>query len=891
MKRTVSLTHSLTHSLTILLVIILLFLPVSAALAGYLGPDRTRTESDVETYDYGVWASRDDLSCSPTNDPPACIQCTWERDPFTAPCAINPPTDRYYWYKLGTRSEVVTRTVTYPEAVINGALNGCTLQNGWCVTSPALALNASEPVAGYAITLIEGARNGEAFACNGASCDVPLLEGENNFTFWALSSWGDSSRMGTLTARVDTQPPLVNGEISGTPGEAGWYVSPVTVRASASDPQPGSGIQALTYALNGGAWTPYTAPLTVSDGVHSVTFRAADAAGHSAEASASVRVDTLPPQVDASLAGEQVNGWYLSQVTLSASASDPSAGSGLARIEYAPDGGAWQSYAVPVTFGGGTHTVQVRAIDMAGNLSEPAWLTFRVDGTAPRIQLSDAWYIWQTGEVKVSDEGSGLAGVEIQIRDPQGRWQKVVRAYEVNGGSFSTTIAWDRTFADGTLAPIGTYDVMVTARDLAGNESRETAHIIISAPGVTPAPLPTRRVEPVETRIPQPQTTDNCPLMTDDCSLPAPAAAPQSSFILSPTRAAVVSAFQSSARQSPNLQSNNLQSNNRQSPAPLFDAAALAAIAAATAYALEQRRKRKDEEARQRAEAQREAARRNAAEEARKAQAYLLAQIAAQQAAQEQSASHRGEEAKIERMEEAEGAAKAAKPQRGEQAYQAYRAGERAEYVTSAQATLQDLGITLDSKFSNAETQTIINGASKLAMAMGGNDVFRDELGGVSILKDNNMRYGGLGDKNKVIYNTGAGWGEWRVVHELAHAWDANHGWSLSRELKQKTGGSFSLKGIISYWLGACDPTQPGCNHAGYVWGDVPPKGADGNFDQREDFAESVAAYLYPEEAKSYINENFPEERFKRFQYDSFLDRKRGKFIEELMKRVAGGEK
>ncbi|MEW6287808.1 MAG: hypothetical protein AB1509_16450, partial [Chloroflexota bacterium] len=246
---------------------------------------------------------------------------------------------------------------------------------------------------------------------------------------------------------------------------------------------------------------------------------------------------------------------------------------------------------------------------------------------------------------------------------------------------FAASIAWDRKFLDGTTAPIGEYEVIVKASDLAGNESRETAHIIISAPGVTPAPLPTRRVEPVETRIPQPQTTDNCPLMTDDCSLPAPAAAPQSSFILSPTRAAVVSAFQSSARQSPNLQSNNLQSNNRQSPAPLFDAAALAAIAAATAYALEQRRKRKDEEARQRAEAQREAARRNAAEEARKAQAYLLAQIAAQQAAQEQSSSHRGEEAKIERMEEAEGAvlaaAKAAKPQRGEQAYQDYRAGER----------------------------------------------------------------------------------------------------------------------------------------------------------------------------------------------------------------------
>ncbi len=63
--------------------------------------------------------------------------------------------------------------------------------------------------------------------------------------------------------------------------------------------------------------------------------------------------------------------------------------------------------------------------------------------------------------------GSGLAGVEIQIRDPQGRWQKVVRSYEASGGSFSASIAWDRTFADGTTAPIGEYDVVVTARDLA----------------------------------------------------------------------------------------------------------------------------------------------------------------------------------------------------------------------------------------------------------------------------------------------------------------------------------------------------------------------------------------------------------------------------------------
>src|SRR6185436_13860041 len=101
-----------------------------------------------------------------------------------------------------------------------------------------------------------------------------------------------------------------------------------------------------------------------------------------------------------------------------------------------------------------------------------------------------------------------------------------------------------------------------------------------------------------------------------------------------------------------------------------------------------------------------------------------------------------------------------------------------------------------------------------------------------------------------VLLNTiGAGWDSWRVTHELAHAWDANHGWKLSNELKQKTGGGFSLSGIVGYWFKRCDPTQPGCNHWGYRYGGPPPKGADGGFDQREDFAESVTAYIYPAQA------------------------------------------
>ena len=51
--------------------------------------------------------------------------------------------------------------------------------------------------------------------------------------------------------------------------------------------------------------------------------------------------------------------------------------------------------------------------------------------------------------------------------------------------------------------------------------------------------------------------------------------------------------------------------------------------------------------------------------------------------------------------------------------------------------------------------------------------------------------------------------------------------------------------------------TLPGCNTAGYFYGGTPPKGSDENFNAQEDFAESVAAYVYPDDAQKYVAENF----------------------------------
>jgi hypothetical protein len=243
-------------------------------------------------------------------------------------------------------------------------------------------------------------------------------------------------------------------------------------------------------------------------------------------------------------------------------------------------------------------------------------LSFQVDGRSPQIRLTPSWYLWERGEVQVRDGESGLVGVEVEIRDPQGRWPKVVRSYEASGASFAAGIEWDRRFADGTLAPIGSYEVVVKAWDRAGNFARQTASLHIPAPNVptyTPAPAPTTLPVMVEAASPT-----SVPLQwAMEMALPTPTV--------------LVSGFQTFATPPVESQLRTSPTGAGQSPV-LWGMAALGAIGAATAYALGQRRKRKEEEARQAAEAAAEAARRNAAEAARRVQNWLQGQAMLQNA-------------------------------------------------------------------------------------------------------------------------------------------------------------------------------------------------------------------------------------------------------------------
>ena len=120
---------------------------------------------------------------------------------------------------------------------------------------------------------------------------------------------------------------------------------------------------------------------------------------------------------------------------------------------------------------------------------------------------------------------------------------------------------------------------------------------------------------------------------------------------------------------------------------------------------------------------------------------------------------------------------------------------------------------------------------------------------------------------------------EWTVTHELAHSLDAAYHWKLSQQMKSFTRSGFPSK--------ALHQLLPAWQFFWYRVGSPPPPcGIDKHFNSLEDFAESMTAFLFPEEAhKRAASRGYPYERW---GYTRFHDTPRGGFIANLLEQPAG---
>ncbi|MFI0235614.1 OmpL47-type beta-barrel domain-containing protein [Streptomyces sp. NPDC016845] len=286
----------------------------------------------------------------------------------------------------------------------------------------------------------------------------------------------------------DTTAPGTSAKAEGQTNADGAFVGSASVTVAASD--AGSGVDRIEYALDGGAYTPYTAPVVVDQvGAHTLKYKATDKAGNASEEKsldftvvAPDTNDTTAPETSATVTGDKdASGAYVGMATVTVSASDT--GSGVNTVEYALGAaGAWQPYTAPVmVHDPGTYKVRYRATDKAGNQAAEKSVDFTVvappaqDTTAPTVSLSvagdknsDGAYINNAKlTVTATDDGSGVDKTE----------------YSLDGGpylAYTAPVVVDR---------LGAHSVSYRASDKAGNASQAQLFVFaVASGGGVPAP-------------------------------------------------------------------------------------------------------------------------------------------------------------------------------------------------------------------------------------------------------------------------------------------------------------------------------------------------------------------------------------------------------------------
>jgi len=160
--------------------------------------------------------------------------------------------------------------------------------------------------------------------------------------------------------------------------------------------------------------------------------------------------DLTAPVVATELSPQPADVWSPVPVTVAAGSTD--AADTAPDTEVSLDEGAWSPYAGPVLVGDdGLHTVAVRSLDAAGNLSDPTVHTIGVDPSAPSLAF-DLDEGSRSVTVATADEVSGIAATEYRVGD--GAWLPYVAPVGLPRGSASQLRARTRDLAGNTTSAL-----------------------------------------------------------------------------------------------------------------------------------------------------------------------------------------------------------------------------------------------------------------------------------------------------------------------------------------------------------------------------------------------------------------------------------------------------
>jgi hypothetical protein len=171
------------------------------------------------------------------------------------------------------------------------------------------------------------------------------------------------------------------------------------------------------------------------------------------------------------------DGWYAGPVHVTLDAHDEQGGSGVEQMMYRVDGGAPQNYGGPFDFTTeGTHTLEYRSVDGAGNAETYKSVTLKIDPNAPSTSAR------QTPEAPAGDWYDGAVTVRLGAGDGAGSGVKTTE-YRLDGG------AWE-AYADPIVID-SERTLEYRSSDVAGNdEAVRTLHLRVDKT----APVTTLRI-------------------------------------------------------------------------------------------------------------------------------------------------------------------------------------------------------------------------------------------------------------------------------------------------------------------------------------------------------------------------------------------------------------
>ena len=265
------------------------------------------------------------------------------------------------------------------------------------IPAPKTSLDSESPagttVASTGMTFVfSSSQSGSNFACSldgvTAACTSPQLysnlsNGAHTFKVVATNTSGLSDPSGaSYSWTVDTIPPNVTisnaSQLPSLTNNSG-----ISLQFTSDD--------AKTYicSLDGATYAPCTSPAAyngLAEGAHSVAIKGTDSLGNVSKTPATFQwmIDRTPPSTQFTNVSPAASFINTNSVTFNFSASETSTFQCSVDSEsYAP----CTSPTVLASLEDGTHTMQVQATDLAGNVGIPATYAWTIDTLAPVITV------------------------------------------------------------------------------------------------------------------------------------------------------------------------------------------------------------------------------------------------------------------------------------------------------------------------------------------------------------------------------------------------------------------------------------------------------------------------------------------------------------------------